>query len=61
MVKLATQLSQNFPFMRVDLYLVEEQIIFGELTFYPASGFAFLKFPKRDKVLGNLFDLPKIT
>lgn len=33
MIKIAEQLSQPFPHVRVDLYYVDERIIFGELTF----------------------------
>lgn len=39
MKQFATQLSSDFPFVRVDLYNVQGQIYFGELTFYPSSGY----------------------
>ncbi len=39
MLKLARQLSENIPFVRVDFYEINEKIYFGEMTFYPASGF----------------------
>ena len=39
MIEIAKRLSEDFPFVRVDLYNVEGRIIFGELTFYPASGY----------------------
>lgn len=39
-VRLAETLSSDFNFIRVDLYLVEDQIYFGELTNYPGNGFA---------------------
>ena len=35
---LAEKLSKNFPFVRVDLYIIGEKIYFGELTFTPAAG-----------------------
>ena len=38
MIEVARDLSQAFPFVRVDLYDVNNQIIFGELTFTPGSG-----------------------
>ena len=38
MLDIAKQLSQDFSFVRVDLYEVEEKIYFGELTFSPAVG-----------------------
>lgn len=38
MIALAERLSKNEPFHRVDFYNVNGRILFGELTFYPASG-----------------------
>ena len=38
MLKMAKKLSQGFPFLRVDLYNIDGDIYFGELTLYPASG-----------------------
>lgn len=37
-MKLAEELSEPFPFVRVDFYLLGERIVFGELTFTPAAG-----------------------
>ena len=34
----AEKLSVGFPFVRVDFFIEEERIIFGELTFTPAGG-----------------------
>jgi hypothetical protein len=39
MLKIASILSGNFPFVRVDLYNIDGKIVFGELTFYPWSGY----------------------
>ena len=39
MKKVAEELSSDFPFVRVDLYNVNGKIYFGELTFYPSSGY----------------------
>jgi hypothetical protein len=38
MVELAELLSADFPFVRVDLYAVNSQVYFGELSFTPGSG-----------------------
>jgi len=44
MMKLAEKLSINIPLLRVDFYEVNGKIFFGELTFFPASGFgSFIK------------------
>ena len=39
MINIAEKLSNGFPHIRVDLYNIEGQIYFGELTFYNQSGF----------------------
>lgn len=58
MVEITEKLSNNIPFLRVDLYSVNNQIYFGELTFYPSSGIEpFLG--DGDIMLGNLLHLPK--
>ncbi|MBO7464724.1 MAG: hypothetical protein J6T56_02600 [Bacteroidales bacterium] len=37
-VEEAEKLAKDFPFVRVDFYIEEDRIIFGELTFTPAGG-----------------------
>jgi len=37
MLKIAETLSADFPYCRVDLYNLDGQIVFGELTFTPAG------------------------
>ena len=32
------KLSKPFPLVRVDLYIVDNKVYFGELTFTPAAG-----------------------
>lgn len=39
MIKSAELLSEGFPFVRCDFYVVNKQLYFGELTFMPAAGF----------------------
>ena len=36
--EVAESLAKEFPFVRVDLYIVKDKIYFGELTFTPAAG-----------------------
>ncbi len=59
MVELAEKLSENMAFLRVDFYEVNGKIYFGELTFYPASGFEGFNPPKWDKIFGDWLILPK--
>lgn len=37
-IEYAEILSSDFPFVRVDFYLFESKIVFGELTFTPSAG-----------------------
>lgn len=38
MITLAEKISKGYRFVRVDFYEVNDEIYFGEITFYPASG-----------------------
>ena len=58
MKELACRLSTDFPFVRVDLYNTGERIYFGELTFYPASGFGQFTPDDWDEKIGNLLLIP---
>lgn len=55
MKQLAALLSEEFPFIRVDLYDVGERVYFGELTFYPSSGYGLFKPDIFDSILGIHF------
>ena len=55
---IARKLSANLPFLRVDLYEVNGNVYFGELTLYPSSGFGRFEPPEYDYHLGMLLDLP---
>lgn len=57
LLEIATLLSKDFPFVRVDLYNVDGKIYFGELTFYPWSGYVKFVPQEFDKTLGRLFDI----
>ncbi len=58
MIAMAKDLSQGFPFVRVDLYETNKKIVFGELTFYPKSGLPDFTPPKYDDILGEYIVLP---
>jgi hypothetical protein len=58
MQDLAEKLSVNTPFLRADFYDVNGQVYFGELTFYPASGFGKFIYDNNDKMLGQWLKLP---
>lgn len=52
--ELASKLSRDFPFVRVDLYDCGDKVYFGELTFYPASGFGQFTPDNWDEKIGDL-------
>lgn len=60
MIALAEKLSKNDIFVRVDFYDVAGNIFFGELTYYPASGFGPFVPEEWDRVLGDWVCLPDV-
>ena len=56
MLSLAEELSQDFDFVRVDLYNLNGKIYFGELTHYPRSGRTGIPY-SYDLELGRLWKL----
>ena len=58
MVNCACVLSQGFPHVRVDFYDINGRIVFGEMTFYNASGYTVFEPDVFDYILGKQFVLP---
>lgn len=59
MLEIARDLSKDFPHVRVDLYNINGNIFFGELTFYDGSGYKGFEPDEFDFILGEQFKLPK--
>lgn len=57
MLDIAAKLSKDFPFARIDLYSLKNRIYFGEITFYPWSGYMEFEPEEFDFVLGEKFAL----
>lgn len=57
MYDLATKLSREMKFLRVDLYSIGNKILVGELTLYPGSGFIEFSPDSMDLRLGELLQL----
>lgn len=57
LLKYAELLSKGFPHVRVDLYIVNEKIYFGEMTFTNGAGFDRIQPREFDVELGNMFTL----
>lgn len=58
MVEFAKLLSENIPFVRVDFYDINGQLYFGEITFYPGSGYEEFTPEFYDELLGSWIKLP---
>ncbi len=59
MLEIARILSADFPAVRVDLYSIQGKIYFGELTFFPWSGYVQYNPDSFDFEAGEKFILPE--
>lgn len=59
MIELVKRLSQDFHFVRVDLYSVDNKIYFSELTFIHDSGYGTFDKKEWNEMFGDLIELPK--
>lgn len=60
MIEVAKKLSNPFHFSRIDLYEINGEIVFGEITFFPAGGmYKFINY-QDDLKLGKLINLDNI-
>lgn len=57
-LRIARVLSKGIPFSRIDLYDTGEKTLFGEVTFYPASGIGCFRPEKYNELLGSMITLP---
>lgn len=58
MLEIAETLSKGIPHVRVDLYLSDGHIYFGELTFFDGCGFEKIEPVEWDYQLGSWLSLP---
>lgn len=56
-IQIAEILSEDFNFMRVDLYLLDDKVYFGEMTNYPGNGFIPFEPRKMEYKVGAMLDL----
>lgn len=61
LLALARQLSYGITFLRVDFYCTEGDLKFGELTFFPGSGFERFIPDSFDEKIGSWIILPSKT
>lgn len=58
MIDVAKKLSAGEPFLRVDLYEINNKVYFSELTFSPCAGLMPFKNKDHDLELGAMIELP---
>lgn len=58
MVEYATKLSEGIPFVRVDLYEIQNTVYFSEMTFSPSSGYALFSPGEWENTIGEWLKLP---
>lgn len=61
LLAIASKLSKDFIYVRVDLYIANNQVYFGELTFRPYGGFMKFVPESFDDELGACLELNKVT
>lgn len=57
MISYAEKLSENTPSVRVDFYIIDGAVYFGEFTFYTWGGFIDFTPPEYDMELGKLIQV----
>lgn len=57
MLDIAKKLSEDIPFLRVDLYEINGIVYFGELTFTPCAGMMPFDPPSADFEIGKMLDI----
>ena len=59
MIEISKRLSKDIPFVRIDLFEVNNQIYFSEFTLYPASGYMPFVPNEYDRIVGEWLRLPE--
>lgn len=57
MLELAENLAKDTTFLRVDFYIIDDMILFSELTFFPGGGFSKFNPNEMDLKLGEMLNL----
>lgn len=55
MIEAAETLSESVPFVRADMYEINSKPLFGELTYYPGSGWERFEPAQYDCVVGDMW------
>lgn len=60
MLEAASYISKPFPFVRIDFYVVNEKLYFGEMTFTPAGGLYTSYVPVHGQDLSKYISIPAL-
>ena len=60
MEKIAQELSEGFPFVRVDMYCINDKVYVGELTLYHYGGYTPFRPKEWDLKLGEMLDITSV-
>lgn len=60
LLDVAKRLAEGWPFVRIDLYLVDKNIYFGEITFHPVNGMDKFFPSKYNQIWGEMIDLKNL-
>ena len=60
LIRISEKLAKPFPFVRVDWYIKDGVVTFGELTFTPSGGMMRLNPTSFDNKLGELLDISSL-
>ena len=60
MIQYTKLLSQEFAFVRIDMYEFNDKIYLGEMTFTPCNSFYKWKNPTHNTIIANKLDIGKI-
>lgn len=61
MIYLSKKISKPFPHARVDFYQIQNNVIFGEVTFFHQSGMGIFNPPEFEEKVGSFLNLPEPT
>ncbi len=59
LIEFCEALSADVPYLRVDTYIINGRILFGEMTFYTWGGFMHFEPKEWDLKLGEMLQLPE--
>lgn len=58
-IYLAEVIAKDFNYLRVDFYLTDNEVIFGEMTLCPSSGYSKVSPREWDDKIGSYWDIEK--